>query len=314
LAGVVGIAVAVVAIAAGTSIIRSSAELPATPPTTHNGVITFVTGGGIAGVDVGGTQDALVLQCCNPSGGWIQGADWSPDGKRFAYGISSRKHEGVPMGVHVFDAATKTTRRLSPVSVQSLDWSPDGSTIVYSDFSTISIVAADGSDRTTLRPEGVVTDPSWSSDGTQIAFAAYGRGAGESPQGALHVIEADGTFDRVITEAREGPLKAPAWSPDGSKIAFIDGCGIWAASPDGSGRTLLTHVDDCRALGMDVGDGGFSDAAQLVWSPDGSQIAFNLQIINDSFSLYVMQADGTRLKALSVPPGAEPPIAWQPIP
>jgi dipeptidyl aminopeptidase/acylaminoacyl peptidase len=317
-AGVVGIAVAVVAIAAGTSIIRSSPKLPATPPQVHNGDITFVTGGGIAGVSASGTQDPLVLQCCNPSGGWIQGADWSPDGSRFAYGISSRQHEGIPMGVHVFEVGTGETRRLSHASVQSIDWSPDGSKIAYSDFSAINIVAADGSDRTTMWPEGgdgTVADPSWSANGTKIAYTVYGRSNGRgSLQGAVHVVDVFGRTDRVIATAMDGPLKSPAWSPDGSKIAFIDGCGIWEVSSSGSGRTLLTHIDDCRALGTDVGDAGFSDAAQLVWSPDGTQLAFNLQGGAASFPLYLMQADGTRLRALPVPPGAAPPIAWQPVP
>ena len=318
LAGVIGIAVAAVAIAAGTSIIRSSPELPATPPPMHNGDITFVTGGGIAGVSVGGSQDGLVLQCCNPSGGWIQGADWSPDGTRFAYGISSSKHEGIPMGVHVFDAGSGETRRLSAVSVQSVDWSPDGSTIAYSDYSTINIVAADGSTRTTMWPQGgdgTVADPSWSADGTKIAYTVYGRSNGEgSLRGAVHVVDVFGTADQVVAAAMNGPLRSPAWSPDGSKIAFIDGCGIWEVSPDGSGRTLLTRVDDCRALRTRVGEAGFSDAARLVWSPDGTQLAFNLQVAGGSFPLYVMRADGTRLKTLSAPPGAVPPIAWQPVP
>jgi Tol biopolymer transport system component len=314
-AGVAGFAIAIVAIVAASAVARSTSSSPVTQPPVRNGSITFFLHGAVDGIHPDGRQESFLFPCCGqPSGAWIQGADWSPDGTRFAYGVSSREHDA-PVGVHVFDAATGETHRLTPASIQSLDWSPDGSMIAYSDFSTLSIVRADGSDRTTLPKRGVVADPSWSPDGRHIAFVLYQRGAGGSPNGALHVINADGSTDRVIASASHGILKAPAWSPDGSSIVYFDGCFISVVSPDGSGGgSPIVHVGDCRSVGTDLGDGGFSDAARLVWSPDGSQIAFNLQIVDDTFPLYVMKANGTERHALRVPSGATPPIAWQPVP
>ncbi len=313
-AGAVGFAVAIVGIVAAAALARSTSSSPVTQRPIHNGSITFFVHGGVGGIGPDGAAESFLFACCNPpSGGWIQGADWSPDGTRLAYGVSSREHDA-PVGVHVFDTTTGETDRLTPASVQSLEWSPDGSAIAYSDFSTLSIVRADGSDRTTLPGRGVVAGPSWSPDGTQIAFVAYRRGAGESPSGALHVINVADSADRVIAEASHGILKAPAWSPDGSSIVYFDGCFIAVVSPAGSGGSPIVQVGDCRSVGTDVGDGGFSDAAQLVWSPDGSKITFNLQIVDDTFPLYVMRANGTGRHALRVPSGARPPIAWQPVP
>jgi Tol biopolymer transport system component len=49
--------------------------------------------------------------------------------------------------------------------------------------------------------------PSWSPDGTQIAYSQqYG--------GPLHLINADGTNQRVITGSRPYSESPPAWSPD----------------------------------------------------------------------------------------------------
>ena len=313
-AGVVGVAVAIVGIVAASALARSTSSSPVTQHPMHNGSITFFVHGGVGGIGSDGGPESFLFACCNPSGGWIQGADWSPDGTRFAYGINSRRPDGVPVGVRVLDVATGVTRRVTSGPVQSLDWSPDGSTIVYSNFTTLTLVSPDGSDTTPVQRAGVIVDPSWSPDGDQIAFVVYERGAGESPHGALHVIDADGSSDHVIATASHGILKAPAWSPDGSSIAYFDGCRIWTVSPEGSRGSPVAHVGDCRAVGTYRSDAAFSDAAQLVWSPDGSEIAFNLQIVDDTFPLYVMEANGTGLEALRVPSGGRPPIAWQPVP
>jgi dipeptidyl aminopeptidase/acylaminoacyl peptidase len=314
-AGVAGFAVAIVAIVAAAALARSTSSSPMRQAPVRNGSITFFLHDAVAGISPDGGQDSFLFPCCNePSAGWVQGADWSPEGTRFAFGISSRKHEGVPVGVHVLDVSTGETQRLTPIPLQSLEWSPDGSMIAYSGPSSLGFVGADGSDRTTMPMPGAVADPSWSADGTQIAFVLYERGAGESVHGALHVMDLDRGTDHVIATASHGILKAPAWSPDGSTIAYFDGCQVRTASPGGSSRSLLAHVGDCRALGRDPGDGAFSDASQLVWSPDGSEIAFNLQIVGRAFPLFVMDANGTGLRALRVPSGATPPIGWQPVP
>ena len=69
------------------------------------------------------------------------------------------------------------------------------------------------------------------------------------------MVEVDGPHHHVlVTAAGENP----AWSPTGERIAYTSGP-LWAISPDGSHRVLVT-----AACG---GSGGF------FWSPDGSQLA-----------------------------------------
>lgn len=109
--------------------------------------------------------------------------------------------------------------------------------------------------------------PTWSPDGSRIAFHSDRRGAAE-----IYVMRADGSGQRRITAFGAGyQAMQPAWSPDGSRIAFtlsrrpvaqatvteFEDFAVWLIRPDGSGaRALLDH------------------AAQPAWSPDGRSLAF----------------------------------------
>ena len=59
--------------------------------------------------------------------------------------------------------------------------------------------------------------PSWSPDGSKIAFASH-----KIEGGHIYVMNADGTNQTRLTnnDQLDGTNYAPSWSPDGSKIAF----------------------------------------------------------------------------------------------
>lgn len=102
-------------------------------------------------------------------------------------------------------------------------------------------------------------DPSWSPDGTKIAFWRH-----DNPQGGIYIMNANGSSVRAV--APHG--YQPTWSPDGSRLAF--GCGgICVVNTDGSDLdTLTAPVLRTNPVDMCVLE---SDPA---WSPDGSAIAF----------------------------------------
>ena len=56
--------------------------------------------------------------------------------------------------------------------------------------------------------------PSWSPDGSQIAFQRFGSGGAHSD---IYVMGADGSNVQRLT--RRGGFQ-PAWSPDGTEIVF----------------------------------------------------------------------------------------------
>ena len=107
-----------------------------------------------------------------------------------------------------------------------------------------------------------------------------------------------------------------AWSPDGRKLAFLhegDGrCGqgcfsLYVVNSDGSGLRNLTSK---LATGGHPGAGPASDPA---WSPDGQTIAFVRLNASLGEPIYVVKADGSRLRNLTPKPvGAYAAPAWSP--
>jgi dipeptidyl aminopeptidase/acylaminoacyl peptidase len=109
----------------------------------------------------------------------------------------------------------------------------------------------------------ITSDPTWSPDGSQIAFVMSPRGhltryAGD---GDIYVMNANGTHIRQLTHGLAA--SAPAWSPNGSRIAFIEGQGQGLAIVDtnGSHQHVIAH-----------GRGYYESPT---WSPNGRWIAYD---------------------------------------
>jgi TolB protein len=101
---------------------------------------------------------------------------WSPDGKKIAF---QRDFEIWVVDVHA-RAMTQLTFGATPPSSGSTDpaWSPDGRHIVFGREGGIWVMNSDGSDPTSISPDG--RNPTWSGDGRWIVvsirdLAAPGR-------------------------------------------------------------------------------------------------------------------------------------------
>jgi plastocyanin len=153
----------------------------------------------------------------------------------------------------------------------------------------IYVMNADG---TNLRRLAAGFNPSWSPDGTGIAFVRYGPGVAD-----LYLMNDDGSG---VTQLTDGPEvdHGPRWSPDGLTIAFSRGpdaytpADVFVVNADGSGLRRLTT------------SGGETPS----WSPDGSRLAF-VRFLDNGPRLLVMNADGTSVTDLGVS-GLDP--AWSP--
>ena len=146
--------------------------------------------------------------------------------------------------------------------------------IAFDNFEDVWTINADGTDLTRLTHSPAPEfDPSWSPDGTQIAFRSERSGEPE-----IWVMNADGTGPRRLTDGL-----SPAWSPDGSLIAFSGRAGLSVIRPNGVDRRVLPHT----------GGGEYPS-----WSPDGSRIAFNSNLTGDHV-MYIAQADSSKVVDLS---------------
>jgi len=146
----------------------------------------------------------------------------------------------------------------------------------------------DGSAQTKLADGG---DPSWSPDGSKIAFV---RLDSTGDNGVLYVMNADGSGTTALTSNAWDP----AWSPDGAKIAFYrctgPNCYIYVMNADGSDVTSLAQGE------------------QPTWSPDGSRIAFADVRGSQKEDIYMINADGSHEVRLTDNPATDWFPDWSP--
>jgi Tol biopolymer transport system component/imidazolonepropionase-like amidohydrolase len=113
--------------------------------------------------------------------------------------------------------------------------SPDGRTLAIDLLGTLwTMPAAGGVAKPITDISMDARQPSWSPDGTRIAFQAY-----RSSTWQIWTINADGTDLRAVTS---GPYddREPSWSPDGQRIAF---------SSDRSGPSTALGASPSTPLG-----------------------------------------------------------------
>ena len=193
---------------------------------------------------------------------------WSPDGTRLAFTRSvtgPHTRTGWAVDVYIVDLDGKNLRRLtSSGAAYAPTWSPDGRRIAYlgvvgatdtSDASyRLHVVNADGSgdhtllaaSRATWAPGGhaLIWPPTWSPDGSRIAFSRATRSRATDPPWTafeIHVINPDGTGLRRLTLTTAPHSFSPAWSPDGKQIVSLSLPNrIQVMNADGSGlRTVF---------------------------------------------------------------------------
>jgi TolB protein len=236
---------------------------------------------------------------------------WSPDGTRIAF--IRETNTDPTIYVANADGSDPVPIKGLAVSNHDLAWSPNGASIAYTDRGDLFVMRADGSHVTRVTPTDRTKldfHPTWSPDGTRIAFARFtftkplssDPFVGQEPSGSgIYVVRADGSELTRLTEhvPGDGGLDEwPDWSPAGRRIVFQRDFEIYAMNADGSGLRKLT--------------GGHS--GQPSWSPDGTKIVFQREAPGKGLNeLYVMDADGSNVTPLDVGPATDLRPDWQPI-
>jgi TolB protein len=171
--------------------------------------------------------------------------------------------------------------------------------IVFDNHDDVWSINADGTDLTRLTDStGLDFDPSWSPDGTQIAYRHD-----EGNESEIWVMNADGSEPH-----RLGRGISPAWSPDGSRIAYA-GPGDPPCPP--TGGPLCTGISIMNADGSGQHRVPNTDVGEYPsWSPDGKRIVFNSLLTGDHL-MYIVDVDGSNVVDLSFV-GEGWQVAWSP--
>jgi dipeptidyl aminopeptidase/acylaminoacyl peptidase len=219
---------------------------------------------------------------------------WSPGGTRIAY-LSNRSGKK-QLRVRTVAGGEEVEITARDDSPENFAWSPDGRSIAYTarvpgEPAWQVTMPEKPAGATWAAPPVVVTRLHWRNDGSGLI----------QPGGiGLFVVSAAGGAPRQIPTAGLDPHGDPAWMPNGRTILIsaqpsdgaeyaLDGDDIYAIDTASGAARQLT-----RRSGPDDGP---------VPSPDGTKIAFtgNDFKLQSYFvrKLYVMNADGSRLRCLS---------------
>jgi hypothetical protein len=217
---------------------------------------------------------------------------WSPDGKQIAF--------VKPGSIWVMQADGSGQRKLTDLEAPGpvhVAWSPDGTQIAFFDLDLdgeirggqtgyLYVMGAGGNGKRLVTDRvGAAAWPTWSADGTQIAFAGTSF---EDPQTGVWVVPAAGGGPSLLAPN----ATAPAWSPDGTAIAFL-------------GATREVTV--LRLAGGASRGLGVFGSTRVAWSGDGRRLVFD-SLQSAGSDLFVVNVDGTGATALATAPGFD----WQP--
>jgi Tol biopolymer transport system component len=277
---------------------------------------------------------------------WFQDVQFTPDGRSLVYQTGCAEPNA---DIYAIGADGKGLVQLTKTGSHEIEpaWSPDGSKIAYARAitankcdgcdTTVWVMNADGSN-----PHAITTDadpwhdqqPTWSPDGTELAFYRWTYDAA-----SLAVIPATGGSMKTI--AKNGT--DPKWGPTG--IAFVNGgtlpTKIQVVQPDGTGTQTLAGDDGVLLNGLAVSRAGtvaylrtvqagrlqlvagkatpvllgglhsVPSGSALAWSPDGTRLAFDAQDAVGVSDVWIVDRDGTHLTRLTHGVGAVEGLSWR---
>jgi Tol biopolymer transport system component len=239
---------------------------------------------------------------------------WLPDGSGIVFQAGTFWTENDPNtevkedwleGLYVIDPATGAVRPLMGdfMSGVSPSVSPDGLRVLYADWEVKGVgqmqadlwelTLATGEKKRVTNDAQTEARAAYSRDGKRIVFNTAPDDIGPAdPKWAFDVwiMNADGSGKRPLVEA-DAPDRDGAWSPDGRTLAVVLGNftddRIALVPAEGGAPRVIASASPPLLL----------SARNPAWSPDGSKIAF----CGDGearFGLYVMNADGTRIRGI----------------
>lgn len=218
------------------------------------------------------------------------GITWSPDGARVGF---AARWDG-DAEIYVMNADGSDLVQLTKNAVEDTGpaWSPDGTRIVYSSQrdpvtgsqgsdSDIYVINADGSNQKQLTDnESDDYCPSWSPDGSQVAFSSSSVSFdnGENSHG-VYISSAEGIEEYLLADTSPN-VPCSHWSPNGSKILLE--IRDWRQSNIAVINADNGNLEVLTTFGADYPS----------WSPDGNWVTFSSDRDGED-DIFIMDVHGS---------------------
>lgn len=215
-------------------------------------------------------------------------ASLSPDGETIYF--VSRQHGA--FDIYSMNLNGRNVERLTDGigTLYAPELAPNGERIIFTNHGNgIWIMRANGRNPRALTQRDDI-DPTWSADGSMIAFASSRSGSRQ-----LYFMNADGSNITQLTDLNNMGGRS-TWSPDGTHIAFYRG-------PQGDRNIFVVNVASREVTRLTSGGDNLGPS----WSPDGNWIAFT-SFRDGNNEIYIMRPDGSSVTRLTNSPVSD----WQP--
>ena len=201
--------------------------------------------------------------------------------------LDARSRKSTAISINVPDEGN--SHRPSRVSaanlIESVGLSPKGERAVFAARGDIfSAPIEKGPTRNLTESSGAHDKwPSWSPDGSQIAFISDKSGEEE-----VYLVPQDGSKPaEQITSGGAAMRYAPEWAPDGKRIAFSDK----------DGKLYVLTVADRKIL--QVTDAPRGQIRDYTWSPRGNFLAFTMASENQFASVFIWSATDGQMRRIT---------------
>ncbi|HKR13973.1 MAG TPA: S41 family peptidase [Pyrinomonadaceae bacterium] len=201
--------------------------------------------------------------------------------------FDTRSRKATPISISVPDEgiARRPNRVQAGNLIQSVGLSPKAERVLFAARGDIFTAPIEkGPTRNLTHSSGAMDKwPSWSPDGSQIAFVSDLSGEEE-----LYLIPQDGSKPaEQITRGGAAMRYQPEWAPDGKRLAFSDK----------DGKVFILTLADRKVT--EIADARRGQVRDYIWSPRGNFLAFTMPNENQFSSIYVWSANDGQMRRVT---------------